>query len=262
MTIPEFNTSNTSSPRILNRGLDTAAPDSVAESHSVGLYTIDNAILRYLQAKIRPVVDQSGKAIPVPVIYGNPERWKSAQVDGFVRDKNGKILLPIIMVRRSSMERASIDSPVNKYQQYTFKTQWNARNAYDRFAIVNGITPSELYHVATVPDHYNITYEMVLWTEYNEQMNSLVENISFESNEYWGEDNNYRFIATIDRFDHTTELPANEDRMVQSRCAIAVRAYILPETQLDVNGNRTQTTKLRYSPKKLVFSSEVVRRLP
>jgi outer membrane receptor protein involved in Fe transport len=40
------------------------------------------------------------------------------------------------------MKRNQIASPVNKYQQYTFKTGWNSRNIYDRFAAQNGIIPS------------------------------------------------------------------------------------------------------------------------
>jgi len=262
MTTPEFNRKLQSTQRPLNRGHDTDDDGATKTPVAVGLYTIDNAIIKYLQTKIKPVVEQDGKQIQVPIIYGNPERWKSAQQDGYIRDKNGKVLLPIIMLRRTIMQRASIDSPVNKYQSYTFKTGWNSRNIYDRFAVQNGIKPSEVYHISTVPDHYNISYDVLIWTEYMEQMNKLVENISFESNEYWGEDNSYKFIAKIDQFDQTTELPAAEDRIVQTRFMINVRAYVLPESQLDVNGNRTQTTKLQYSPKKVVFSTEVVNRLP
>jgi hypothetical protein len=262
MSTPEFNRKLQSNPRPLNRGYDTDDDGAVKTPVAVGLYTIDNAIIKYLQTKIKPVVEQDGKQIPVPIIYGNPEKWKSAQKDGSIRDKNGKILLPIIMLRRSSMERASIDSPVNKYQQYTFKTGWNSRNIYDRFAVQNGIKPSEVYHVSTVPDHYNITYDVIVWTEYMEQMNALIENISFESNEYWGEDNNYKFIAKIQRFDQTTDSAATEDRIVQNKFSINVRAYVLPESQLDVNGNRTRTTQLQYSPKKVVFTTEVVNKLP
>jgi hypothetical protein len=29
--------------------------------------------------------------IPVPIIYGSPERWKSVQKDTYLRDKKGAI---------------------------------------------------------------------------------------------------------------------------------------------------------------------------
>jgi hypothetical protein len=225
---------------------------------TVGLYTIDNAILKFLQTKIKPIVTQDGKQIQVPIMYGSPERWKSVQRDGAIRDKNGKLMLPIMMLRRTTMKKNSINSPVNKYQNYTFKTGWNARNIYDRFTALNGITPSEVYHSTLVPDHYNFTYEAMIWTEYMEQMNKIVEDVSFESNEYWGDNNNYKFITKIDQFEQITDLPTNNDRLVRSRFTLDVRAYILPQSALDKSGRRASTTRLEYSPKKVVFDTEIV----
>ena len=241
-----------------SRGEDTKSVDGVSAPLSIGLYTIDNAILKYLQTKIKPVVTQDNKQIQVPVIYGNPERWKSVQNDGAIRDKNGKILLPIMMLRRSSMKKNSIYSPVNKYQRYVFKAGWNSKNIYDKFAVLNGILPTEVYHASMVPDHYEITYEVMVWTEYMVQMNKLIENISFESDEYWGEDNNYRFISRIDSYEQINDLPVNSDRIVRSKFSINVRAYILPDSALDKNGNRAATTRLAYSTKKVLFGTETV----
>lgn len=261
MNIPNFDRNLVKETQRYNRGFDTKPIEGVTAPVTVGLHTIDSAILKYLQEKIRPVVTQDNKQIQVPVIYGNPERWKSVQEDGAIRDKNGKILLPIIMVRRTGMEKNKIFSPVNKYQQYVFKSGWNPRNIYDKFAALNRITPSEVYHSSMVPDHYNISYEAMIWTEYMEQMNRLVENISFESYEYWGERNNYKFLAKIDSYDQITDLPRASDRLVRNKFNINVRAYILPESALDRNGSRAMTTKLEFSPKKVVFGTEVVTNL-
>lgn len=261
MTVPTFDRTQLVLPRRYNRGEDNKHVPGVSQPLSIGLYTVDNAILKYLQTKIAPVVTQNGKQIKVPVIYGNPERWKSVQKDGAIRDKNGKLILPIMMIRRTSMKKNRINNPTNKYQRYIFKTGWNPRNAYDRFTVVNGITPSEVYHSSIVPDFYDFTYDAMIWTEYMEQMNRLVENISFESNEYWGESNNYRFISKIDGFDQVTDLPNNNDRIVRSKFSIDVKAYILPESALNKDGNRSANVKLMYSPKKVVFSTEVVQNL-
>lgn len=258
MSIPTFNVDNLNLRNRYNRGLDNKYVKGTSKDLYVGLITVDTAILKYLQNKIAPIVSQDGKQIKVPIIYGNPERWKSVQQDGGIRDKNGKIILPIMMLRRTTMKKNGVNSPVNKYQNYVFKTGWNPRNVYDRFTVVNRINPSEVYHSSVVPDYYDITYEAMIWTEYMEQMNKLVENISFESNEYWGEENNYKFITKIDQFEQITDLPANNDRLVRSKFSIDVKAYILPQSALDRNGNRTATTRLEYSPKKVVFDTEVV----
>jgi hypothetical protein len=259
MSTPNFNT-DLKLPNKYNRGMDNKYVDGVSIPLSVGLYTIDNGILKYLQTKINPVVNQDGKQIKVPVIYGNPERWKSAQQDGGIRDKNGKIMLPIIMLRRTTMKKNSINSPINKHQTYAFKSGWNSRNIYDKFTVLNRITPSETYHVSIVPDYYDISYDVMIWTEYMEQMNLLVENITFESDEYWGQDNNYKFISRINQIKQTTDLPETKDRLVRSEFSIDIKAYILPEYALNKQGNRSKSVNLQYSPKKIVFDTEIVTR--
>lgn len=257
MTTPTFNV-NAKQSVLYNRGMDNKHVPEEMVPMSIGLHTIDNAILKYLQNKIKPIVTQHGKQIQVPVIYGNPERWKSAQQDGAIRDNNGMIQLPIMMIRRTGMKVNGLNSPVNKYNSYTFKTKWNSRNIYDKFSVLNNVTPSEMYHVTKVPDYYDVSYEALIWTEYMEQMNKIIENVSFESNEYWGESNNYKFKVTISGFDQITDLPSKESRMVKSKFIIDTKAYILPETSLDKNGNREMNVKLQYSPKKVVFDTEII----
>lgn len=236
-------------PREQNRAEDIP---SDGKNISVTLYTIDNAIIKYLSERIRPVVTQNGTQVPVPVVYGDSERWKSAQRDGALRDSLGKIQLPIIMVRRTGMSKSG-NSPVNKYYDRSFKTGWNRRNPYDQFAVLNGITPStEYYHINGTPDYYKVSYRCIIWTEFMEQMNQVVENVAFESDEFWGEPNGYKFRAKIDRFDTITQLPSSADRLVRTQFDMTVSAYLLPESQLDTNHNRKMITGRRYGAKKIV----------
>ena len=259
--IPEFNRDLSQTTNTYNRGKDTQQFTDIVEPVKIGLMTIDNAILKFIQDKINRTISQNGKAIKVPVVYGNPERWKAIQKDGYFRDQNGKIQLPIIMVRRTGMRKNTINSPVNKHQNYLFKTGWNARNVYDKFAVLNKMIPSEAYHTVVVPDFYDVSYEVVVWTEYIQQMNSIIENISFEEGEYWGEDNNYKFISKISQYEQQAELPNSDDRIIRSRFNIDVKAYILPESSLSREGARQNTTRMVYGPKRVVFNTEIVNNL-
>jgi len=248
---------NQQSPRISNRADDTRVDDTDTSPIKVTLHTIDNAILQYLSTKIRPIVTQNNAQTVVPVIYGSPERWKSAQRDGILRDSIGKIQLPIIMLRRTSMKKTGINSPVNKYYDRTFETGWNRRTPYDQFSVINKITPSREYYVtAAVPDYYEINYKCMVWTEYMEQMNGIVENISFESDEFWGEPNSYKFRTIIKGFEPLTELPSTADRVVRTQFDMTVYGYLLPETQLDAGHNRELITRKRYGVKKVVTFTE------
>lgn len=246
---------NQQTQRVQNRADDTT---NDASPIKVTLYTVDNAIIKYLSDRIKPVVTQNGNQVNVPVIYGNPERWKSAQRDGVLRDSIGKIQLPMLLIRRTAMKKTGINSPVNKYYDRTFYTGWNRRTPYDRFNLVNGITPSREYYVTTAtPDYYEFTYKCMVWTEYMEQMNAVVENISFESDEFWGEQNSYKFRTIIDSFEPLTELPSSNDRVVRTQFDMTVYAYLLPESQLDVGHNRGPITRKKYGVKKIVTFTEI-----
>lgn len=258
MSVPIFNKDVTQLRNRYNRGTDNKFVRGSTPLVEVGLYTIDSAILKYLQHTIKPVVTQQGKQIQVPVIYGNPERWKSAQQDGGLRDKNGMILLPIMMLRRKSIKENGINNPTNKYQSYIYQTKWNSRNIYDRFAALNNVIPSQTYMTTVMPDFYDITYDAMIWTEYMEQMNKIVENVTFESNEYWGEQNNYKFKVKISQVENITDLPSNSARLVRSQFSIDVKGYILPKTALDKAGKRGMSSTLQYSPKKTVFTEEFI----
>ena len=248
---------NQQMPRLENRALDIPSSDTDTSKIKVTLYTVDNAIIQYLSNRVKPIISQNGTQVVVPVIYGSPERWKSAQRDGVLRDSIGKIQLPMLMIRRTSMKKASINSPVNKYYDRTFYTGWNRRTPYDRFAVINGITPSKEYYTTTsVPDYYTFTYRCMIWTEYMEQMNGVVENISFESDEFWGEPNSYKFRTIIKGFEPLTELPNTSDRVVRTQFDMTVYAYLLPESKLDVGHNRTLVTHKRYGTKKLITFTE------
>jgi hypothetical protein len=242
-------------PAVQNRANDTQFGNN--KPIAVTLFTIDNAILRYMNERIKPVVTQNENEVKVPVIYGDPERWKSAQRDGVMRDSIGKIQLPMIMIRRTGMKKSIINSPVNKYLERTFETGWNRRTPYDQFAVKNNITPSREYLTTTLPDYYEITYRCMVWTEYMEQMNSVVENISFETDQYWGEQNNYKFRTSVKSFEPLTELPTTEDRVVRTQFDMTVYAYLLPQDALDKQNNRGTTTRVRYSTKKIVTFTEI-----
>lgn len=249
---------NQQTPRIHSRADDIRVDTTDTSPIKVTLYTIDNAIIKYLTDRIKPIVTQDGKQINVPVMYGSPERWKSAQRDAVLRDSIGKIQLPLIMIRRVSMKKTGISSPVNKYYDRSFYTGWNRRTPYDRFSVTNKITPSREYYATTaVPDYYDFSYKCIIWTEYMEQMNNIIENISFETDEFWGEPNNYKFRTIVNSFETTNELPSNSDRVVRTQFDMTVHGYLLPESELDVGHNRQLTTRKRYGVKKVATFTEV-----
>ena len=140
-------TSDSISQRHQNRALQTTRKTDKVKDISVSLEDIDYAIKYYFDNVIKPSVVQDGQRIYVPIKYSSPERWKSVQADGYYRDSNGKLVLPIIIYKRDNVEKNrtlgnKVDGNLASLFQ-VFETRYNQRNAYDRFSIINNRIPSK-----------------------------------------------------------------------------------------------------------------------
>jgi hypothetical protein len=202
--------------------------------YTVGIEDIDQTVSYYFNNVINPFVIQNGQRIEVPTIYGNPERWKAVQKDGYYRDKNDKIMCPIIMFKNSSVEKdftvankLDANNPLN-YAVVGKKYQKGV--AYSNFDVLNNRKPVETYQAVVIPDYVTLTYECVIWTYYREQMNKIVEAINYASDAYWGEPNRFKFRARIDSFTDNTTVNQGEERLVRTAFNIKLRGYIIPDT--------------------------------
>lgn len=218
----------------LVRGDQTSRNDDDVKDFSVGLQDIDESIIFYFNNIIKPNVVQAGENIKVPIIYGSPERWKAVQQDGFYRDKNQKILVPLIMFRRDSLEKNrnvgnKLDgNEANLYQ--VIEKKYTQRNQYDNFSVLNNRIPQREFYATVIPDYVTLSYNCVVWTNYIEQMNPIIEAINFASDSYWGDKNRFKFRARIDNFSTVTELNQGQDRGVKSTFNIIMNGYIIPNT--------------------------------
>ncbi len=243
-----------------NRGLDTK--DEENSTVSIGLMDIDTAIIEYLRNVVKLHVTDlaDGTRIDVPVNYALPERWKTLQQDAIQRDNFEKFTqVPMLMIKRDSISRGSLNNPINKYLERNFhSTGWNYRNKYDRFAAVNGIKPSQRYVSVMIPDYYDLVYSCIIWTPTIQQINQVIEQVSFEAENYWGDRNKYKFRTSVEQFTDSTQLPENSDRVVRAEFQLKVFAYLLPESTIDKFGNPTKVQQVRFTPKKLTIEEKLV----
>ena len=216
------------------RELQRAVKDDDGKRFNIGLREIDEAIFYYFENVIRPKVVQNGKEVNVPVLYGSPERWKAVQADGFYRDRNGKIVTPLIMVKRDSLEKnrslgnkLDANNPVNFG---IFEKKYSKKNVYDRFSTLNNREEIKEYQGIVIPDFVNITYSCIIFTQYVEQMNKLVESINYASDAYWGDPNKFNFRAMIDSYTTATELSQGQDRTVKTNFNISLLGHIVPDS--------------------------------
>jgi hypothetical protein len=176
---------------------------------------------------------QNGERLPVPVIYGSPEKWKSYQKDGYYRDLKGKIMAPLIMFKRNNLEKNRTIAnklDANNPNNYSVsKKMYDPRNAYDNFNVLNNRKPQIQYYATVVPDYVTITYTCAAFTYYVDQLNKIVESIEYASDAYWGNPERYKFRAMINSFGFQTELAQDNERIVRSTFDIQLNGYIIPD---------------------------------
>jgi hypothetical protein len=212
----------------------------------------------YFEKVIQPSVMQNGKRIPVPIIYGAPERWKSVQADGYYRDRAGKIMSPLIMFKRNTITKnRSISNKLdaNFPQNFgVFKKKYSPSNFYDNFSVLNNRIPDQTYYAVIVPDYVTLTYNCIISTYYVEQLNKIIEAVNYASDSYWGDPQKFKFATSINSFSTTTELSVGSERVVRAEFEMTLKGYIIPDTiQKDL------TSIKKFSDKsKIIFDVEVV----
>ena len=217
-----------------NRANQLTFKGDTVKPFSVGIQDIDESIIYYFQNVIKPIVYQNGTQIPVPIIYGSPERWKAVQRDGYYRDKDDKIMAPLIMFKRDTIEKNySIGNKLdanNPNNYAVFTSKWSDRNSYDNFNVLNNRTPQKTYHAVVIPDYITLNYSCIVYTYYIEQMNKIVESINYASEAYWGDPQRFKFRARIDSFSTNTTLNQGEERLVRTEFSLKLYGYIIPDT--------------------------------
>jgi hypothetical protein len=241
-----------------NRAHQIATDTPSAKPIQISLERINEILLNYMRDVIKPSITEDTIAKPVDVLYGTPERWATIRQNGYLRDANNqKLLTPLIVLRRTSVSRGQPANPNNKYVYSTVNTGWNGRNVYDKFAVQNGITPSQRMNNIMIPDYMDLSYEVILWTEYQQQMDELIEQINVEAEEFWGVRNNYKFRVSINEFVSQSDLPVDSDRIIRTTFQMKVSAYLLPERAIK-NFNLSSTTTEYFTAKKKIFFTEAV----
>jgi hypothetical protein len=259
--VPNFlqESSQVSSEKLddVNRAEQVRRDTDTQKDFTVSLMDIDTAIKKHLDTLQLTVVD-NGSRIKVPIEYANPEKWKSVQKDGVWRDYQGKIQLPVIVLKRGNSEKDPALVTFNRYLNYPVMKLYSQKNRYTQFNILMGqnVPVNEIFDVV-MPDHMIFTYHFIVWTEYVEQMNLLIERLNFETEDYWGDLKGLRFRTKVDSFSHTIELQVDQDRMVKTEFDLMVYGYLLPDVLRKLQGNHP-TTQKRFTPKKIVMGTTVV----
>jgi hypothetical protein len=246
------NPNNNSYPPNKNRGNQISFRGDDTKPFSLGLKDVDEAVMYYITEIIKPTVMQNGAQLNVPVYYGSPERWVQVQKKGYLQDKKGKIMMPLITFKRTSIEKVrnlsnKLDANFPNNVQL-FEKKYSKRNEYDNFNILNNRAPKKDYYAVVIPDYMTLNYDFIISTYYVEQMNGIVEAMNYASDSYWGDPERFKFRANINSITNVVELPAGGERVVKSTFSMKLHGYVVPNI----------TQKQLASVKKISNASQVI----
>jgi hypothetical protein len=234
--------------------------ESNIKPFSIGLQDIDEAVFYYFNNVIQPTVVQNGNKIPVPVSYAAQERWASVQSDGYYRDKNGRIMYPIIILKRTGFEKNrdlanKLDgNNINNF--VVSKARYNQQNQYTPFNTLNNWIPSEKFYLTPVPDYINVTYDCAIFTNFIQENNKIVEAVEFASDSYWGDKNRFYFRTYITNFESTSEYTIDEQRVARTTMSITLYGYIVPD--VPIRDKATNGKRQFFSKSTVSITSETV----
>lgn len=210
--------------------------DDIPKVYSSGLADIDETIKYHIEQNIMPKVILNGKHIPVPVVFASPEIASSINSNKVVRDGSGKMVYPIIVLKRTEFDTdpgrpKKLDA--NYAQNYYSYTQTYTRaNRFDKFDILNNRTPTKEQRMIAIPDFIKVSYNCYVFTDFVEHNNKIIEELKYASNSYWGNDSK-SFRTYIGVVPTNTELSnENGGRISVSEIPMVVHGQILPDSIL------------------------------
>ena len=234
------------------------------EGWAIGLKDIDTAIMGHIRNIMKPVVRESNEIIKVPVMYGNEERWKSIRNRGVLRDKNGIIILPVMVVKRTSLTMdpdmpVSFDNDVRgEFIKVVRASNWSKNNRYDRFSVLTGQRPVQESIITGQPDFVTCNYNVVMMTSYTEQMNDLNAIWIEHLETYFGDSTSYRFLSSLSGdISNEVEMESDGERLIKNSLDMTIKAYMIPEFTDKVFGKTGEMIRA-YTNKKVSFSEKII----
>ena len=251
---------NTESPRpdpILNRANQVRRDDDVVRTPKRTVYDIDYALKWFLDNEIQPQVEANGELVNIPVIFANGEKWDNVRRLGYLRDEKGMLQSPIIVIKRNSLqERDQLRKlDINRAAAGNvlfYKKKYNKRNRYeDDINPIFNTEPKDSDEIYTinVPEYVDLEYELLIWTDFTTQMNSVVEQIMPFGTFAWGNEFN-KYKTYIRTLSFETVNTVGDDRIVRCTIPLTVNGTLLSEQEFKMS-----TVQKRFSTKILSWDT-------
>lgn len=235
-----------------------------------GFEVVDRAFRDWWNDKLNlHLTNKNGEKIKVPIQFVSSERWYKSREVG-VRDEDGKLIVPIIIISRTGINDAS-EGPTGRQFADTLQYHTVAKQADKKSSRVQNLVKARdkefdpslpIYEIYTVPapDHFSLTYEVGIWVPYMEDMNEAVEKIGQQFNYKsqksfkFKSDNGLYFVAFKEdeiSDDSNIDDYSGSERIIRKRYSFTVPAHMHAQSN-----EREDLFRRYFSQTKLVIKTE------
>ena len=239
------------------------------EIPSCGIEDIDKAMFNLFNKDLPLFYELEGERKRVPVIFASGERFALLKRKKPLRDRNGTIILPLISITRTGLEnnpskgvadnqmlphiiKRKIAPEDAAYQQLINKENLeNTKNTLEQeedmekkdrinknLSLKPKMSSDNIYEFVEMPPikYVGATYEVVIWTNYAQEANRLVEAIMASYNLNAGQqfridsDKPYWFVAFADNgitMDTSFSDSTDAERYVKFTMTFTTNGYIV-----------------------------------
>ena len=164
-------------------------PELIQRVSVQGLEQVDQGMFDLFNEKLNiEVVDDNGIR-PINVIFASGERWAQVRDRTALRDDNGALVLPLVTIRRTAIDRTHPPGQATVAQEAPYivvTKKLNEKTPLLRSAISKRRYPKNsqapvapIYDIITIPypDPIRITYDVKVWAQYHTHMNQMLEKV-------------------------------------------------------------------------------------
>ena len=255
------------------------------------LETIDSGIYEWVDGFLDLHTITNNGLYKVPVLWLGSERTWQIKSDKRIRDKVGKLILPIMTVNRDSVVKdptfkgsfqahlfEEIDykggahpagSNINQDKTQNFQnaiaTSKNKNNQQTGKIDKNNQIIYNTYN-APIPVYINATYNITIRTEYQQQMNDLLQpfiTTTGQINSFVVKKDGHRYEAFIQQdfsFNNNVKNLGEEERMFESTVSIKVLGYLVGEgfnRKKPVLSRRENQVKVRFTNERRLVGDKI-----
>lgn len=215
-----------------NRAEQMDRRSDVVKVPKVTLFDIDFGIFYHLQEVWKPKIIENDVSIPVPVMFSNGEKWAQVRSMGYLRDASKKIQSPLIIIKRNDVANddriAMFPGQTSTFANSTKLIPYRTNGMqYDKVAGQYARKESVEYYLLQIPTYVRLTYDLIIWTDLQEQMNVLVQQLIDFDGHMWGD--YWKFRTVITSTAHENVNIPGEDRLVKTTMALQVDGYLRNE---------------------------------